>query len=132
MATVSPQLRTIAQTAFDGLNSGDLDTYLSVIAEDVEFTSMIAEMEGQTFRGHAGVRQWWDGVKGSFQDMSWELLDLRECEPGGLAQVRATGTVGGLEVDQTVWQAATFRDGKLTWWAFFRTEQEARAALTGQ
>ena len=62
MATVSPQLRTIAQTAFDGLNSGDLDTYLSVIAEDVEFTSMIAEMEGQTFRGHAGVRQWWDGV----------------------------------------------------------------------
>jgi ketosteroid isomerase-like protein len=132
MATVSPQLRTIAQTAFDGLNSGDFDTYLSVIAEDVEFTSMIAEMEGQTFRGHEGVRAWWDGVKGSFQDLSWELLDLRECEPGALAQVRATGTVGGLEVDQTVWQAATFRDGKLTWWAFYRTEHEARAALTGQ
>ena len=40
MATVSPQLRTIAQTAFEALNSGDLDAYLSVIAEDVEFTSI--------------------------------------------------------------------------------------------
>jgi hypothetical protein len=27
-----------------------------VIAEDVEFISMIAEMEGQTFRGHEGAR----------------------------------------------------------------------------
>ncbi len=29
----------------------------------------------------------------------------------------------------SVWQAATFRDGRLTWWAFFRTEQEARDAI---
>ena len=130
MATVSPQLRTIAETAFEALNSGDLDLYLSVIAEDVEFTSMIAEMEGQTFRGHEGARDWWNTVRGSFQDVKWELLDLRECDPGAVAQIRATGALGGAPVDQTVWQAATFRDGKLTWWRFFRTEQEARDALT--
>jgi ketosteroid isomerase-like protein len=129
MATVSPQLRTIAQTAFDALNSGDLEAYLSVIVEDAEFTSMIAEMEGQTFRGHEGARDWWGTVRGSFQDVQWELLDLRECAPGAVAQIRATGALGGAPVDQTVWQAATFRDGKLTWWAFFRTEQEAREAL---
>jgi ketosteroid isomerase-like protein len=129
VSTVSPELRTIAETAFIALNSGDLDAYLSVIADDVEFTSMIAEMEGQTFRGHEGVRDWWETVRGSFQDVQWELLELRECEPGAVAQVRATGALGGAEVDQTVWQAATFRDGKLTWWRFFRSEQEARATL---
>ena len=32
-------------------------------------------------------------------------------------------------VEQLVWQAATFRDGKLTWWASFRSEAEALAAL---
>lgn len=130
MPPVSAELRRIAETAFDALNSGDLDGYLSVIAEDVEFTSMIAEVEGVTFRGHDGAREWWETVRGSFQDLQWELLDLRECDPGAVANIRASGSLGGLDVDQTVWQAATFRDGKLTWWAFFRTEQEARDALS--
>jgi ketosteroid isomerase-like protein len=129
MPPVSAELRRIAETAFDALNSGDLDGYLSVIAEDVEFTSMIAEVEGVTFRGHDGAREWWETVRGSFQDLRWELLELRECDPGAVANIRASGSLGGLDVDQTVWQAATFRDGKLTWWAFFRTEDEAREAL---
>ena len=132
MSQVSTELRTIAQTAFTALNSGDLDAYLSVIADDVEFTSMIAEMEGQVFRGHEGVREWWETVRGSFQDLQWELLELRDCKPGAVANLRALGALGGAEVDQTVWQAATFRAGKLTWWAFFRTEEEARAALSAK
>ena len=129
MPPVSPELRTIAESAFRALNSGDLEGYLAVIADDVAFTSMIAEVEGVTFRGHEGVREWWKSVRGSFQDLTWELLELRECEEGALANLRAIGSVGGIEVDQTVWQAATFSDGKLTWWAFFRTEDEAREAL---
>jgi ketosteroid isomerase-like protein len=130
MPPVSPELRTIAETAFRALNSGDLDAYLSVIADDVMFTSMIAEVEGVTFRGHEGVRDWWNTVRGSFQDLTWELIELRECEDGALANMRAIGSLGGVEVDQTVWQAATFSDGKLTWWKFFRTEDEAREALS--
>ena len=129
MPPVSPELRTIAESAFRALNSGDLEGYLAVIADDVAFTSMIAEVEGVTFRGPEGVREWWKSVRGSFQDLTWELLELRECDEGALANLRAIGSVGGIEVDQTVWQAATFSDGKLTWWAFFRTEDEAREAL---
>jgi hypothetical protein len=71
-------------------------------------------------------------VRGLFQDLTWELLELREYEPGAVANLRATGSLGGAEVDQTVWQAATYRDGRLTWWAFFRTEDEARAALAAR
>jgi ketosteroid isomerase-like protein len=125
MSPVSLELRTIAETAFRALNTGDLDSYLSVISDDVEFTSMIAEMEGVTFRGHDGVRHWWETVRGSFQDVQWELLDLSECGNGAVAQLRAFGKLGGAEVDQTVWQAATFKDGKLTWWKFFRSESDA-------
>jgi len=28
-----------------------------------------------------------------------------------------------------MWQAAKLRDGKLSWWAFFRTESEALEAV---
>ncbi len=40
-----------------------------------------------------------------------------------------SGTLAGAPVQQTMWQAAKFRDGKATWWAFFRTEQEALEAV---
>jgi len=124
----SQELRAIAEAALRALNEGDLDAYLAVIAEDVEFTSMIAEVEGETFRGHRGVRAWWETVRRAFDGIQWELLDLEESDGHGVAKLRAVGELGDVEVVQTVWQAATYRDGKLTWWAFFRTEEEARTA----
>jgi ketosteroid isomerase-like protein len=56
------ELRAIAETALRALNAGDLDGFLEVVADDVEFTSMILEVEGQTFRGRDGVRAWWQTV----------------------------------------------------------------------
>jgi ketosteroid isomerase-like protein len=128
MPNVSTELRAITETALGALNSADLETFLTVVADDVEFTSMIAEVEGQTFRGHDGVRSWWATVAGAFQDVRWELLELEGSSPRGLAKLRAIAEVDGVEIEQTVWQAASFRDGKLDWWAFFRDEQAARAA----
>jgi ketosteroid isomerase-like protein len=128
MPNVSGELRAITETALAALNSGDLETFLTVVADDVEFTSMIAEVEGQTFRGHDGVRTWWSTVSGAFQDVRWELLELEGSSPRDLAKLRAIADVGGVEVEQMVWQAASFRDGKLEWWAFFRDENAARAA----
>jgi hypothetical protein len=43
--------------------------------------------------------------------------------------MRAAAEVGGGWVEPLVWQAATFRDGRLTWGASFRSEAEALAAL---
>ena len=118
MPPLSEEVRAIADTAFGALNAGDLDSFLSVVSEDAEFTSMIAEVEGQTYRGHEGVRRWWSS-----------LLDVFEGSGGrGLARLRAVAEVGGVEVEQTVWQAARYQDGKLDWWAFFRAESDAREA----
>jgi ketosteroid isomerase-like protein len=128
MPSLSEELRAIADTAFGALNAGDLDSFLSVVSEDAEFTSMIAEVEGQTYRGHEGVRTWWNTVAGTFQSVRWELLEVEGSGGRGLARLRAVGEVGGVEVEQTVWQAARYQDGKLDWWAFFRAESDAREA----
>jgi hypothetical protein len=39
-----------------------------------------------------------------------------------------TGTLGGVPVEQTMWQASLLRDGKVIWWASFRSEREALEA----
>lgn len=122
-------IRAIAESGYGALNAGDLDGFLTLIAEDVEFTSLVAEAEATTFRGHEGVRVWWETVRGAFQDPRWELLDIRGSGDRGVTKFRLTGSLGGVPVAQTMWQAARAEEGKLKWWAFFRTEREALEAV---
>ena len=121
--------RGLVEAAYGALNSGDLEAFLELTAEDIEFTSMVAEAEGTIFRGHAGVRAWWATVRGAFEDVRWELLDVRGSGDRGVIHLRMTGTLGGVPVEQTMWQATALRDGKVIWWAFFRSEPEALEAV---
>lgn len=131
MPQETADIRVIAEAAFEALNSGDLDAFLALTHEEVEFTSLVAEAEGTTFRGHAGVRTWWDTVRGAFEAPRWEVLDLRlsGTRDEGIAKFRLEGTLGGVEIAQVMWQTGRLREGKLGWWAFFRSEHEALEAL---
>jgi ketosteroid isomerase-like protein len=129
MSQASVELRVIAEAAYGAINSGDLDAFLAIATDDVEFTSLVAEAEGATFRGHDGVRAWWETIRGAFQGVSWELLDVQGSGDRGIARVRIAGTMSGVPVEQTVWQAVRLRDGKACWWANFRSEREALEAV---
>ena len=129
MSTENAEIGAIALAAFEALNAQDLEAFIALTHEEVEFTSMVAEAEGTTFRGHAGVRAWWDTVAGAFEHVSWEVVELRPATDRGVVKVRLAGTLAGVEVSQLMWQAGRIRDGKLVWWAFFRTEQEALEAV---
>jgi hypothetical protein len=63
MSQLSAEVRAMAEA----VNSGDLESFLARTADDVEFASLVAEAEGRTFRGHAGVRAWWGTVLGAFK-----------------------------------------------------------------
>jgi ketosteroid isomerase-like protein len=129
MSQENDELRALAEAGYGALNAEDLDGFLALVAEDVKFTSLVAEAEGTTFRGHDGVRAWWETVRGAFQDPRWEVLGVRGSPERAVTNFRLTGTLGGVPVAQTMWQAAAARDGKLIWWAFFRTEREALDAV---
>ena len=129
MSRENVELRAIAEAAYGALNVGDRDALLALVAEDVEFTSMVAEAEATTFRGHAGVREWWETVRGAFEDVRWTLLGFSTHGDGGVAKIQMAATLGGLRLEQTMWQAAAVQGGQLKWWAFFRSEREALAAI---
>jgi ketosteroid isomerase-like protein len=129
MSQENAALREMAEAAFGALNSGDLNGFLDLIAEDVEFTSLVAEIEGTTFRGHDGVRVWWDTVRGAFANVHWDVVEVRGSGDRGVAQVRMAGLLGGVPVELPMWLAAGLRDRKVTWWSFVRTEPEALEAV---
>ena len=129
MSTASSEVREIADAAYGALNAGDLNGFLALTTEDVEFTSMVAEAEGATFRGHEGVRQWWTTVRGAFEEVGWEPLDVQGLGERGVVKLRMAGTLGGVPLEQVMWQAVRLRDGKARWWAFFRDERDALEAV---
>jgi hypothetical protein len=123
------ELATVARSAVDALNRGDIEGYLEWMHPEVEFTSLIAEAEGETYKGHDGVRRWWRDVRGAFDQVNWEYLDIQGDHERGVAAIRIEGVLGGVEVSQTMWQAVRMREGKAAWWAFFRSEADALDAV---
>ena len=118
----------------DAFRDRELDRWLGYLHADVEFTSLVLEIEG-TYRGHEGARAWWENVVAVFPNWSPHVVSTREIGDRILIQVRAEGmgTGSGIELERDFWQVAQVEDGRLRSWRFFRTEQEAleAAALHG-
>jgi ketosteroid isomerase-like protein len=113
---------------YAAVNRGDIDGLLANVHADVEFTSLIAEAEGETFRGHDGVRRWWKEVVLPLGGLHGEPVEVRDLGDTVLARIVGRYRPRGVEVRQTVWHVTRYRDGKATSWKFFRTEDEALEA----
>jgi uncharacterized protein (TIGR02246 family) len=126
MSQENVEVRALAEAAFEALNAADLDRFLALTTEDVELTSLIAEAEGTSFRGRDGVRAWWETVVASFPDVRWEVLEIiSRSDDSAILRLRIIGTLGDVPVEQTMWQASTLLDARISGWALFRTKREA-------
>jgi SnoaL-like domain len=115
---------------YELVEADNLDGFLAFMAEDVEFNSLIAEAEGEVYRGHSGIRRWWARVPRAFKDLHYELLGFwRYGEESSVARLRVTGNLGGVPVEQVMWQATMTRAALCIWWGIFRSREDAVAAL---
>lgn len=118
----------LMERAYAAIQDGDLDAFLALTHPEIEFRSLIAEAEGRDFRGHEGVRRWWDAVIRSLAirpgaDKTEAFRDR------GITRLGLAGNVAGVDVAQTMWMAWRVRDGLIVWWATVRTEAEALEAV---
>jgi ketosteroid isomerase-like protein len=120
--------------AWRAISVNDFDGFVSLVDPDVEFTSLVAEAEADVYRGHQGVRKWWDSVREAFPDFWADAMDLHAVGPDQiLAEIRLCGTVHDTTVEQTIWQLLTVKDSLVIGWTVYRSESEAlRAADLSQ
>ena len=65
----------------EAFNRRDLDAFIALSDPDVEFFSRFAELEGGgPYRGHDGMRSWWQNLFGVWLNVSAEIEDVRELE----------------------------------------------------
>jgi len=93
---------------------GDLDAAQVFADEDAEIISRVFIMEG-SYRGHEGVRRWWQDLHDSFPDWHAEVGEVRALGDATLARlhVRGHGSESGVPVEQTMWHLAHWRNGQM-------------------
>ena len=115
----------------EAFNRRDLDAFVALCDPDVEFFSRLAELEGGgPYRGHDGMRSWWQNFFGVWLNVSAEIEDIRDAGDVTVTRMRFRGH--GIESDapweQTHWQVAEWRQGKVIRLRAFLSEAEALEA----
>jgi ketosteroid isomerase-like protein len=126
---MSSEAFELSRQAWIAVDARDLEAFLDLVHEDVEFVSLMAEAEGGRFHGHEGVREWWETVGESLGTLRYEPHEMRDL--GGdavITRIVIRGTVADVEVEQTMWHVVQVRGRKAEWWGSFRTEEEALEA----
>jgi hypothetical protein len=117
--------------AHDAFNRRDLDGFLVLMDADVEFTPYeVAVQGGEPYRGHEGVRSWWEESFSVLPDIQVETYEVRDLGARTFAHGRLTahGAGSGASIERTLWQIAEWRDQKTVWWRAFDSAEEALEA----
>ena len=123
----------VVRSAVDAFMAHDLDGILAVADPEIELRSLLTEAERPLYYGHEGVREWFEAVFGVFPDWRPQPRAATHDEDGAVVirlDVTATGAGSGAPVDQSYWLGARVRTDKIIFFGFFRTESDAKDAVT--
>ena len=113
------------------INRHDIDAVLALTDPDVEFIPRLVEVDGGgSYRGHDGVRSWWENLFGVWPDFKSEVDEVRDLGDMTVARVRMSGQGIASEAatDATSWVVTEWRGSKAIWMRVFQSETEALEA----
>jgi hypothetical protein len=114
----------------DAFNRRDLDAFLALANPAVIGTSRVLAIEGGTYEGHEGTREWWNGLLGVFPDFRIEIVWVREAGNLTVSELRNQAHSEGraAPLDEQVWQVSEWRDGLVLRWQMYASEHDALEA----
>jgi ketosteroid isomerase-like protein len=101
--------------AMDAWNREDLDQLIPLSDPDVEFVSIFAGMEGRTYRGYDGLRQYFADMKDAWAEFHRDIEAVRDA--GGdqvvvFFRLWGTARASGVRVDERVTTVFRLRQGR--------------------
>lgn len=120
----------LAHAFYDTVNRRDRDAFLDLADDEAELISILVSVDGG-YRGPDGFRRWWNDVFDTFPDYTVVVEEVRDLGNTTLAGIRLQGygAGSGAPIDQPLFQAIEWRDGKALWVESFRDEAEALEAV---
>jgi uncharacterized protein len=131
---VSSENLEIVQRGFDAFNHGGVEGILPFIHPEFEATTPPnLASEPDTYRGHDGIRRWFDSFDEVMEGIRWDAQDFQQVGDKVVVEftLRARGKTTGLDFGQQAVMVWTLQDGKAIRVELFETLDEAIAAAEG-
>jgi ketosteroid isomerase-like protein len=114
----------------EAFNQRDLEAFLALADPDVVGISRVLAIEGSSYRGHDGTREWWEDLLGVFPDFTIEVVWVRDTGDLTVSELRnsAQGEGSPAPLEELVWQVSEWRDGRVVRWQMYESEQSALEA----
>jgi ketosteroid isomerase-like protein len=118
----------IVRAAMEAFNRRDGEKFNALLASDAEIVPVRAALEGTVYRGPDAASQYCAAVDESWENLAWEVEEIRD--GGGwvlaLGHIRGRGRGSGAALDVKAAWVARFREGLVT---NFHTYTDRAAAL---
>jgi ketosteroid isomerase-like protein len=116
------------RAAMEAFNRRDGEQFGALLARDVEIVPVRAAVEGTVYRGPDAAAQYCAAVNESWDDLRWEIEDVRDGGDWVLAvgRIRGEGRDSGAAIDARAGWVAQFREGLIT---RFQTHADRDQAL---
>jgi ketosteroid isomerase-like protein len=109
----------IVRKAHEAVRRGDREAFVACWAEECEYRPALErDIEGDenVFRGHDGIRLWWQGMSEAWSDFSTEVLEIRDAGYDRVlvsVLLRARGRRSDATIETPFFQLVTIRDGRV-------------------
>jgi len=120
----------VVKSVVTAFNSGDFPVAMELLTEDVEFDWSRRMLDGEVVRGRDEVQRFLQGVREIFEEIhipAEELTDLGDGLVLLVGTARFKGRVSGLDVEASAANLWTVRDGKVSRFRFYQTQEDALA-----
>jgi ketosteroid isomerase-like protein len=120
----------VMRTAMEAFNRRDGDGFDALLAPDAEVVPVRASLEGTTYRGGDAGTQYCAAVERSWEDLGWEIDELRDRGDAVLAlgHIRGQGRDSGVTIDSRAGWIAQFREGRIVRFQTYADRNEALEA----
>jgi ketosteroid isomerase-like protein len=118
------------RAALEAFNRRDGESFDSLLAEDAEIVPVRAALEGTTYQGSDAATQYCAAVEQSWEDLEWEIENLRERGDVviALGYILGHGRGSGAAIDSRAGWVAHFRNGLIARFQTYADREEALEA----
>jgi ketosteroid isomerase-like protein len=123
---------SVVRAFTDAVTKRDLDAALEFCHPQIEFFSLLAQLEARPYRGFAGIRRYFEEIDATWQEWRVEVEQLVAAPDGRVLIVMSThmrGKGSGLPFAQRVAALWEFKDGKLWRATLYRDPADALRAM---
>ena len=117
----------IVRSALDAFNRRDLEELLELTDPGAEFWPLRSVLEGRPYRGHDGLREFFEDTKQEWSELTIEPEEWRDLGDTVLVigHFHARGRSSGVELNSPAGWLVSVRDGKLAYLHAYSDPEEA-------